>query len=124
MIQNQPSLCSIRHAAELLGIHPQTLRLYERQGLVHPARTKGNTRRYSAQDIERLRLILHLTRTLGVNLAGVEIILNMQRKLAKLEREIEDLQHILVNHRRHRDRHQRKQYALIKASSRMLIKVS
>lgn len=124
MTQNQQSHFSIRHAADLLGIHPQTLRLYERAGLVRPARTEGNTRRYSAQDVEQLRLILHLTRTLKINLAGVEIILNMQRKLAKLEHEIEELQNLLAKHIRYRERRQRKQYALIKASSRMLIKVS
>lgn len=120
MTQNQPSRFSIRHAADLLGIHPQTLRLYEREGLVRPSRTRGNTRRYSLQDIEQIRVILHLTRTLGINLAGVEIILNMQRKLAELEHEIQDLKHLLAN----QARPQSQPYALIKASSRMLIKVS
>ena len=124
MTQDQASRFSIRHVADLLDIHPQTLRLYERAGLVCPARTKGNTRRYSAQDVERIRLILHLTRTLRINLAGVEIILNMQGKLAKLGHEIEELQVLLGKHMRYREKRQRKQYALIKASSRMLIKVS
>ena len=124
MAQDQHPLFSISYAANLLGIHPQTLRLYEREGFIHPARTKGNTRRYGHQDIEQIRVILHLTRHLGVNLAGVEIILKMQRKLAELENEIHNLQHILAKRASDQEQHQNKQRALIKASSRMLIKVS
>jgi MerR family transcriptional regulator/heat shock protein HspR len=67
--------------AERYNIHPQTLRLYEREGLIKPARTSGNTRLYGQDEIKKLEMILALTRDLGVNLAGVEVILNMQRSL-------------------------------------------
>ena len=71
----------ISAVAEQYEIHPQTLRLYEREGLLKPSRSEGNTRLYTEGDIERLEVILHLTRDLGVNLAGVEIILNMREKM-------------------------------------------
>src|ERR1700682_5983753 len=70
-------------------IHPQTLRLYEREGLLKPSRSDGNTRLYTDEDLERLDVILKLTRDLGVNLAGVEIILNMREKMAEMQRQIE-----------------------------------
>lgn len=70
-------------------IHPQTLRLYEREGLLKPTRTEGNTRLYSDSDLERLSLILNLTREMRVNLAGVEIVLNMREKMARMQAEIE-----------------------------------
>ena len=71
----------ISAVAQKYNIHPQTLRLYEREGLLKPSRTEGNTRLYSEEDLEQLETILSLTRDLGVNLAGVEIILNMRRKI-------------------------------------------
>ena len=73
------------------GIHPQTLRLYERQGLLKPSRSQGNTRLYTDRDLERLEVILTLTRDLGVNLAGVEVVLNMREKMERLQTEIEEL---------------------------------
>ena len=76
----------ISSIAEQYEIHPQTLRLYEREGLLKPSRSEGNTRLYTAEDIERLEVILHLTRDLGVNLAGVEIILNMREKMGEMQR--------------------------------------
>ena len=75
--------------AEQYEIHPQTLRLYEREGLLKPSRSEGNTRLYTPGDLERLEVILHLTRDLGVNLAGVEIILNMREKMAEMQKQIE-----------------------------------
>jgi MerR family transcriptional regulator/heat shock protein HspR len=72
------------------GIHPQTLRLYEREGLLKPSRTEGNTRLYSDEDLERLETILSLTRDLGVNLAGVEIILNMRRRMEQMQHEVNE----------------------------------
>jgi len=72
------------------GIHPQTLRLYEREGLLKPSRTEGNTRLYSEDDLRELEVILNLTRDLGVNLAGVEIILNMRRKMEQIQREMSE----------------------------------
>jgi MerR family transcriptional regulator/heat shock protein HspR len=72
------------------GIHPQTLRLYEREGLLKPSRTEGNTRLYSEEDLRQLEVILNLTRDLGVNLAGVEIVLNMRRKMEQMQEEVSD----------------------------------
>jgi MerR family transcriptional regulator/heat shock protein HspR len=80
----------ISAVAEQYEIHPQTLRLYEREGLLRPSRSEGNTRLYTAEDLERLEVILKLTRDLGVNLAGVEIILNMREKMEAMQRQIEE----------------------------------
>ena len=80
---------TISAVAEMFDIHPQTLRLYEREGLLKPSRSDGNTRLYSDEDIERLEVILSLTRDLGVNLAGVEIIMNMREKMESMQREFE-----------------------------------
>src|SRR3569832_1597252 len=85
----------ISAVAELYGVHPQTLRLYEREGLLQPSRSEGNTRLYTDEDLERLEVILHLTRDLGVNLAGVEIILNMRTKMEAMQRQIEEFVHTL-----------------------------
>ncbi len=79
----------ISSVAEQYEIHPQTLRLYEREGLLKPSRSDGNTRLYTEADLERLEVILHLTRDLGVNLAGVEIILNMRQKMMQMQEQIE-----------------------------------
>ncbi len=76
--------------AQRYNIHPQTLRLYEREGLLKPSRTDGNTRLYSDEDLEQLETILSLTRDLGVNLAGVEIILNMRRKIEQMQGEVNE----------------------------------
>lgn len=76
--------------AEMYEIHPQTLRLYEREGLLRPSRSDGNTRLYTDEDIERLEVILQLTRELGVNLAGVEIILNMREKMSAMQKQMEE----------------------------------
>lgn len=81
---------TISAVAELYDIHPQTLRLYEREGLLTPSRSVGNTRLYEDSDLERLEVILSLTRELGVNLAGVEIILNMREKMAQMQRDFEE----------------------------------
>jgi MerR family transcriptional regulator, heat shock protein HspR len=80
----------ISAVAELYHLHPQTLRLYERVGLLTPSRSQGNTRLYTDSDLERLEVILNLTRELGVNLAGIEIILNMREKMAEMQTEMED----------------------------------
>jgi MerR family transcriptional regulator/heat shock protein HspR len=79
----------ISAVAEQYQLHPQTLRLYEREGLLLPSRSEGNTRLYTDDDLERLEVILHLTRDLGVNLAGVEIILNMREKMSEMQRQME-----------------------------------
>ncbi len=80
----------ISAVAQRYRIHPQTLRLYEREGLLTPSRTEGNTRLYGEEDLERLETILSLTRDLGVNLAGVEIILNMRDKMDRMQREVNE----------------------------------
>ena len=80
----------ISSVAEQYEIHPQTLRLYEREGLLKPSRSEGNTRLYTEEDLERLEVILHLTRDLGVNLAGVEIILNMREKVGEMQVQIQE----------------------------------
>jgi MerR family transcriptional regulator/heat shock protein HspR len=76
--------------SEMLGLHPQTLRIYDREGFVKPKRSGGNTRLYSEEDVERLEMIMRLTRELGVNLAGVEVILSMREKMEQMQREMEE----------------------------------
>jgi MerR family transcriptional regulator, heat shock protein HspR len=89
---------TISAVSELYEIHPQTLRLYEREGLLKPSRSIGNTRLYEDSDLERLEIILSLTRDLGVNLAGVEIILNMREKMDAMQREFERFFDYIRNH--------------------------
>jgi MerR family transcriptional regulator, heat shock protein HspR len=79
-------------AAELVGMHPQTLRIYENKGLVRPKRTRGNTRLYSEADLERLRLIQRLTNELGLNLAGVEHVLRLQDELVRMRRRLDRME--------------------------------
>jgi MerR family transcriptional regulator/heat shock protein HspR len=89
---------TISAVAEQFELHPQTLRLYEREGLLKPSRSDGNTRLYTDTDLERLEIILSLTRDLGVNLAGVEIILNMREKMDSMQREFERFFEYLQTH--------------------------
>ena len=88
---NRP-IYMISVAAELVGMHPQTLRIYEQKGLVRPGRTPGGTRLYSEADVERLRIIGRLTSELGLNLAGVELVLRLEDELRKAHAQIERLQ--------------------------------
>jgi len=78
----------ISSVAKMYNIHPQTLRLYEREGLITPSRSEGNTRLYSTEDLKRLELVLNLIRDLGINLAGVEVVLNMREKIEQIETEV------------------------------------
>jgi MerR family transcriptional regulator, heat shock protein HspR len=94
----KPKTYTISAVADQYGIHPQTLRLYEREGLLKPSRSEGNTRLYTDPDLERLELILSLTRDLGVNLAGVEIILNMREKMDAMQHEFERFFQYLQTH--------------------------
>jgi MerR family transcriptional regulator/heat shock protein HspR len=80
----------ISSVAEMYGIHPQTLRLYEREGLLKPSRTEGNTRLYTDEDLERLELILSLARDLGVNISGIAIILQMRERMEEMQRQMAD----------------------------------
>lgn len=88
--KRKPGQYTISVVAEQFEIHPQTLRLYEREGLLKPSRTDGNTRMYTDEDMRQLEVILSLTRDLGVNLAGVEIILNMRRKMEQMQQQMEE----------------------------------
>ena len=80
----------ISSVAEMYGIHPQTLRLYEREGLLKPSRTEGNTRLYTDEDLQRLEFILNLARDLGVNISGIAIILQMRERMEEMQRQIQD----------------------------------
>ena len=80
----------ISAVAEMYGIHPQTLRLYEREGLLKPSRTEGNTRLYTDEDLQRLEFILSLARDLGVNISGIAIILNMRERMEEMHRQMQD----------------------------------
>jgi len=77
--------------ADMLKLHPQTLRMYERKGLIRPSRTEGRTRMYSADDVDEIARVIRLARDLGVNLAGIEIILKMRRRMLDMQTQIEDL---------------------------------
>ena len=107
MTEHERPRYMISVAADLVGMHPQTLRIYEQKGLVRPKRTPGNTRLYSEQDVERLRLIQRLTTELGLNLAGVQHVLRLEDELRRLrsrmqqlERELRD--EIQLTHRQYR----------------------
>ena len=89
---------TISVVAKLYEVHPQTLRMYEREGLIKPSRSEGNTRLFTDTDLERLEVILALTRDLGVNLAGVEIILNMREKMDAMQNEFERFFEYIRNH--------------------------
>ena len=98
MKRRQGGTYTISAVATQYEIHPQTLRLYEREGLLKPSRSEGNTRLYTDADLERLEVILSLTRDLGVNLAGVEIILNMREKMDAMQQEFERFFSYLQSH--------------------------
>jgi MerR family transcriptional regulator, heat shock protein HspR len=116
----------ISAVAELYHLHPQTLRLYERAGLLKPSRSQGNTRLYTDQDLERLEVILNLTRELGVNLAGIEIILNMRDKMAEMQSGMEafvkfvrgEMARSMLSHETPRTRN-----AIVRAAPRHTIRV-
>jgi len=112
--------------AKRFDVHPQTLRLYEREGLLKPSRTEGNTRLYSDEDLDRLSRILRLARDLGVNLAGIEVILSIQQAMETMEREynllLESLQHELRK-REEKTSRTRSSQALVKAPPARVIPI-
>jgi len=116
----------ISAVAQKYSIHPQTLRLYEREGLLKPSRTEGNTRLYSEEDLERLETILALTRDLGVNLAGVEIVLNMRQKIERMQQEVNEFMEYVKRElqRGLGDWEQRLGTALVKSSPTDLVRSS
>ena len=116
----------ISAVAQKYNIHPQTLRLYEREGLLKPSRTDGNTRLYSEDDLEQLETILTLTRDLGVNLAGVEVILNMRRKIQQMQGEVNEFMEYVKSEmsRGIEDWEQRLSTAMVKSTSTDLVRVN
>ena len=110
-------LYMISVVSELLDVHPQTLRLYEREGFIRPRRTRGNTRLYSERDVEEVRRVLHLTRDLGVNLAGVEVVLEMRRKMEKLQAEVEEKIEFLRQEMKREFERRQSRNALVKMES-------
>ncbi|HTG33601.1 MAG TPA: MerR family transcriptional regulator [Thermoanaerobaculia bacterium] len=109
--------------AERYAIHPQTLRLYEREGLIKPARSAGNTRLYDEEAIRRLEIILTLTRDLGVNLAGVEVILNMREQMEKMQGEVDRLLEFVKRMADERRADPGRQHALVRLHSGPLSKI-
>lgn len=103
--------------AERFGIHPQTLRLYEREGLIKPARSSGNTRLYDQEAIRRLETILTLTRDLGVNLAGVEVILNMKEQMERMQVEVDRLLDLVKQEMLDKKMGVDRQHALVRVQS-------
>ena len=109
--------------AERYGIHPQTLRLYEREGLIKPTRSAGNTRLYDEEAIRRLEIILTLTRDLGVNLAGVEVILNMREQMERMQGEVDRLLEFVKRQAEERRADPSRQHALVRIHSGPLSKI-
>jgi MerR family transcriptional regulator/heat shock protein HspR len=111
--------------SQMFKLHPQTLRLYEREGLLKPSRSEGNTRLYTDEDLKRLEVILSLIRDLGVNLAGVEVILNMRQKMEQVEADVNDLlEYIRTRIFQGRDEEfARQRRSLVRVSPGKLVKV-
>lgn len=91
MRKKEETFYAIGVVAKMFNVHQQTLRLYEREGLLKPARSDGNTRLYSERDLERLEMILNLSRDMGVNLAGIDIILNLRQKIEQMQQQINEM---------------------------------
>jgi MerR family transcriptional regulator/heat shock protein HspR len=115
----------ISDVARMFNLHPQTLRLYEREGLLKPSRSQGNTRLYTDEDLKRLAIILNLIRDLGVNLAGVEVILNMRQRLEQIEQDVNALlDYIQTNFFQGREEEfQRQRRSLVRVSPVPLVKI-
>jgi MerR family transcriptional regulator, heat shock protein HspR len=122
MTERSRPLYMIGVVAEMLKVHPQTLRMYEKKGLIRPGRTEGKTRMYSAEDVEEIARVTRLARDLGVNLAGIEIILRMRRRMIDMQARIEELtNHVRSDMANSRDETQRgKSEALVRAASSQL----
>jgi MerR family transcriptional regulator/heat shock protein HspR len=119
---NKP-LYVISIVSEMLELHPQTLRQYERMGLVQPSRTMGNTRLYSDEDIERLKFIITLSKDMGVNLAGVEIILNMREQINELQSQLEGMKEYVKQRMGEEIKARQSEKALIPSPPKNIIKV-
>jgi MerR family transcriptional regulator, heat shock protein HspR len=115
--RGEPKYVMIRVVAERYSIHPQTLRLYEREGLIKPVRSSGNTRLYDEEAMRRLEIILTLTRDLGVNLAGVEVILNMKERMEQMQGEVDRLLEYVRREGQERREAMERKGALVKVHS-------
>jgi MerR family transcriptional regulator/heat shock protein HspR len=115
----------ISSVAQRFNIHPQTLRLYEREGLLKPSRSEGNTRLYTDDDLRQLEMILNLVRDLGVNLAGVEVVLNMRRKIERMEAGVNELLEFVKRefYSGREDEFERRRTGLVTVSPMKLIKI-
>lgn len=115
----------ISSVAQRFNIHPQTLRLYEREGLLKPSRSVGNTRLYTDDDLRQLELILNLVRDLGVNLAGVEVVLNMRRKIEQIEAGVNELLKFVKRefYSGREDEFERRRTGLVPVSPMKLVKI-
>ena len=126
MMKRHSAVYMISVVSEMLGVHPQTLRLYEREGFVQPSRTGAGVRMYSEEDVERIRTILNLTREMGVNLAGVEVILTMRERMQKLQEEMDRIMHDMREEfmREIARREEEMKHPLAKAPEGKMIKVN
>ncbi len=122
MREDETKFVMISVVAERFDIHPQTLRLYEREGLIRPARSSGNTRLYDEETLRRLEIILTLTRELGVNLAGVEVILNMREQMDRMRAEMDGALELVRDELTQRRTGVRRHHALVKVRSTALVK--
>lgn len=123
--EEKPKYYHISAVSRMYNLHPQTLRLYEREGLLKPSRSQGNTRLYTEEDLKRLELILTLVRDLGVNLAGVEVILNLRQKIERIEAEVNELLEYIKKEffEGREEEFERRRQSLVPVSSASLIKV-
>ncbi len=121
----QPKYYHISAVSRMYNLHPQTLRLYEREGLLKPSRSQGNTRLYTDEDLRRLELILTLIRDLGVNLAGVEVILNLRQKIERIETEVNELLEFVKKEffEGREEEFEKRRLSLVPVSSAALIKL-
>ena len=122
--ENKHKYYHISSVARMYNVHPQTLRLYEREGLLQPSRSEGNTRLYSDEDLRQLEFILNLTRELGVNLAGVEVVLNMRARMDRMEKEINEFLEFVREefYEGHEEEFDKKKNALVRIHRAKLIK--
>ncbi len=123
MRRRKTKLLMISAVAERFDIHPQTLRLYEREGLITPKRSDGNTRLYDDETLRRLEIVLTLTREMGVNLAGVEVVLNMREQLDQMRGEMDRAFELVRRQAADRRAGVRRRHALVKIDSGPLVRI-
>ena len=124
MRKKEETYYAIGVVAKMFNVHQQTLRLYEREGLLKPSRSQGNTRLYSERDLERLEVILNLCRDMGVNLAGVDIILNLREKIAEMQQQMNELVNFLKTELEKKSAAPSDQPGLVKSPAANLVRVA